>query len=139
MKRNEMETDISLLGQVLTTGVDIIEIDRIRHSVERWGERFLARIYTKEELDYCRGRIPNLAGRFAAKEATMKALGTGTIGVGWKEIEIVRLKGQSPFLKLHGRAFEKAKYLDLKQLAISISHSKHYAVATVVGIRRVGH
>ena len=139
MKRNEMETDISLLGQVLTTGVDIIEIDRIRQSIERWGGKFLNRIYTKEELNYCKCRIPSLAGRFAAKEATMKALGTGTIGVGWKEIEIVRLKGQSPFLKLHGRACEKAKSLGLNQLAISLSHSKYYAVATVVGIGQVTH
>ena len=134
-----METNLSLRGQVLTTGVDIIEINRIRHSVERWGGRFLDRIYTEQELDYCKGRIPNLAGRFVAKEATMKALETGIIGVGWKEVEIVILKGGSPFLKLHGRALEKAKSLGLEQLSVSLSHSKCYAVATVVGIRQASH
>lgn len=134
-----METNLSLLGQVLTTGVDIIEINRIRHSIERWGGRFLDRIYTEQELDYCKGRIPNLAGRFVAKEATMKALGTGIVGVGWKEVEIIILKGGSPFLKLHGRALETAVSLGLKQLAVSLSHSKYYAIATVVGIRQTYH
>lgn len=134
-----METKLSVLGQFLTTGVDIIEIERIRQSVKRWGERFLDRIYTKQELHYCKGRIPNLAGRFAAKEAAMKALGTGIVGVGWKEVEIVKLKGEGPFLKLHGRALNKAQSLCLQQLAVSISHSKHYAIATVVGVRQVNH
>lgn len=134
-----METKLSLLGQFLTTGVDIIEIERIRQSVTRWGRRFLDRIYTMEELNYCKGRIPNLAGRFAAKEAVMKALGTGIVGVGWKEIEVVMLKGEAPFLKLHGRALNKAKSLGVRQLAISLSHSKDYAVATVVGIRQANH
>ena len=75
---------------MLSTGVDIIEIKRIAAVLERYGDRFLHRIYTPGELEYCRGRPSNLASRFAAKEATMKALGTGVRGVGWKDIEIVR-------------------------------------------------
>ena len=75
---------------MLSTGVDIIEIDRVRQVLERYGQRFLNRIFTPDEIAYCRDRAPNLAARFAAKEATMKALGTGIRGVGWKDIEVIR-------------------------------------------------
>jgi holo-[acyl-carrier protein] synthase len=112
--------------------VDIIEIDRMRAVVERWGERFLARIYTSDERAYCRGRAPQLAARFAAKEATMKALGTGIRGVGWKEIEVVREPSGAPSLRLHGRALQKAQSLRLTHFALSISHSRDYAVAFVI-------
>ena len=69
-------------------GIDIVEIPRIKGALERWGERFLQRIYTSQEIAYCRGRAPQLASRFAAKEAVMKALGTGIRGVGWREVEV---------------------------------------------------
>ena len=75
---------------MLVTGIDIIEIDRIKLVFAKYGDRFLNRIYTVKEREYCRGRAPQLASRFAAKEATMKALGTGVRGVGWKDIEILR-------------------------------------------------
>ncbi len=118
---------------MLITGVDIIEIQRIRDAVERWGDRFLQRIYTKDELAYCRGRIPSLAARFAAKEGTMKALGTGIRGVRWKDVEVVRHRGKPPTLCLHGGAARKAKELGVHDLALSLSHSRDYAVASVVG------
>ena len=118
---------------MLTTGVDIIEIERIRGVVERWGERFLRRIYTDGEISYCRGRAQNLAARFAAKEATMKALGTGVRGVSWKDIEVVRDQGGAPSIRLYGRAVSRANKLGVKELALSLSHSRSYAVAFVVG------
>ena len=118
---------------MLTTGVDIIEIERIKGVLERWGARFLNRIYTEAEISYCRGRPPNLAARFAAKEATMKALGTGLRGVGWKDIEVVRDQAGAPCIRLHGRALLRADKLGVKELALSLSHSRNYAVAFVVG------
>ena len=81
---------------MLIAGVDIIEISRVKRVYERYGERFLRRIYTEREAAYCRGRAPQLASRFAAKEATMKALGTGVRGVRWRDIEVVRGRGQAP-------------------------------------------
>ena len=116
-----------------TTGVDIIEIWRIKGVLERWGQRFLNRIYTEEEIAYCRGRAQNLAARFAAKEAAMKSLGTGVRGVGWRDIEVVRGPGGAPSIKLHGRAFLRAQKLGVKELSLSLSHSREYAVAFVVG------
>ena len=81
---------------MLVTGVDIIEIPRIRRVADRYGNRFYGRVYTEREVVYCRGRAPQLASRFAAKEAVMKALGTGTRGVRWQDIEVVRERGAGP-------------------------------------------
>ena len=116
----------------LTTGVDIIEIPRVRQVLERYGERFLERVYTSGEIAYCRGRPPNLAARFAAKEATMKALGTGVRGVGWKDIEVVRQESGAPSIRLHGRAERRAERLGVQEISLSLSHSEDYAVAFVV-------
>lgn len=115
-----------------SVGVDIIEINRIAESVKRWGDRFLHRIYTSAELEYCRGRPPQLAARFAAKEAVMKALGTGRYGLDWCEIEIVRQRGGPPFIRLHGRASNIAKRRSITHMALSISHSREYALASAV-------
>ena len=117
---------------MLTTGVDIIEIPRIRRVYEEYGQRFLNRIYTAGEIEYCRGRAPNLAARFAAKEATMKALGTGVRGVGWRDIEVVRQPSGAPGIKLHGRAERRAQRLGVQEIAVSLSHSREYAVSVVV-------
>ena len=87
---------------MLVTGVDIVEIDRVARVHSRYGERFLRRIYTAGEIAYCRGRAPQLASRFAAKEAVMKLLGTGVRGVGWRDIEVVRKRGQAPSIRLSG-------------------------------------
>ena len=117
---------------MLTTGVDIIEIPRIKQVLDRYGQRFLKRVFTPDEITYCRGRAPNLAGRFAAKEATMKALGTGVRGVSWKDIEVVRSESGAPSVKLHGRAEKRAVRLRVVDISVSISHSREYAVAFVV-------
>jgi holo-[acyl-carrier protein] synthase len=120
---------------MLSTGVDIIEIPRIKKTLDRYGDRFLKRIFTPDEIAYCRGRSPNLAGRFAAKEATMKALGTGVRGVGWKDIEVIRAESGAPSVKLHGRAKARAEMLKVSELSLSISHSREFAVAFVVAQR----
>ena len=117
----------------LSVGVDIIEIDRVAATLARFGDRFLQRIYTTGEIAYCRGRAPQLAARFAAKEAVMKALGTGTRGVGWQEVEVTRKRSGEPGIALHGRAATRAEKLGIDRLALSLSHSRNYAVASVVG------
>ena len=118
---------------MLITGVDIIEIKRVEKVASSYGDRFLKRIYTDDEIKYCRGRAPQLASRFAAKEAVMKALGTGIRGVGWRDVEVTRKRGMAPDIKLHGRAQKRASQIGLKGLAISLSHSKEFAVASVIG------
>jgi holo-[acyl-carrier protein] synthase len=117
---------------MLSTGVDIIEIGRIAEVLERYGERFLRRIYTPGELEYCRGRPSKLASRFAAKEATMKALGTGVRGVGWQDIEVERAPSGAPSILLHGRAKSRAERLGVVEISISMSDSQDNAVAFVV-------
>ena len=113
--------------------MDIIEIGRLQQVLERWGQRFLGRIFTEAEQSYCRMRASSLAARFAAKEATMKALGTGVRDVSWKDIEVVRAKSGAPSLRLYGRALARYQSLGLGDLALSLSHSREYAVAMVVG------
>ena len=117
---------------MLATGVDIIEISRVSQVLERYSQRFLDRVFTRGEIEYCRGRAPNLAARFAAKEATMKALGTGVRGVGWKDIEVVRAESGAPGIRLHGRAEQRAQRLGVRETSLSMSHSHEYAVAFVV-------
>jgi holo-[acyl-carrier protein] synthase len=117
----------------LSVGVDIIEIDRVAATLARFGDRFLQRVYTTGEIAYCRGRAPQLAARFAAKEAVMKALGTGTRGVGWQEVEVTRKRSGEPGVALHGRAATRAEKLGIDRLALSLSHSRNYAVASVIG------
>ena len=116
----------------LSVGVDIVEIQRIAKAYERFGERFMRRIYTSAEADYCRGRVGELAVRFAAKEAISKALGTGVRGISWREMEVLADARGKPQVFLHGRARERARALGLTQFALSLSHSKEYAIASVV-------
>jgi holo-[acyl-carrier protein] synthase len=118
---------------MLTVGVDIVEIDRVAQAIERRGERFLRRVYTEAEIALYRDRVSELAARFAGKEATMKALGTGAVGVGWKEIEILPNRRGKPLVYLHGRAKDRAEAIGITEFAISLSHSRDYAVASVVG------
>lgn len=113
-------------------GVDVIEIGRIEDACHRWSGRFLERIYSPREQTLCRNRPHALAARFAAKEAVMKALGTGTHGVGWREIEILRLASGQPQVRLAGKALQKAQELGWQEVAVSLSHSRDYAVAVVV-------
>src|SRR5438093_9489666 len=123
-------------GFVMTTsaiGVDIIEIERIERALKRWGNRFLTRVYTPLEVAFCRGRSSELAARFAAKEAVMKALGTGARGLAWREIEVLPNHRGKPLVYLHGRASARAERIRLTALDISMSHSREFAVAFVVG------
>lgn len=117
---------------MLSVGVDLIEIERIVAAHARFGERFLRRIYTAREVAYCRGRIPELAARFCAKEAISKALGTGLVGISWVEMEVLADERGKPEITLHGRALARAQALGLTQWAVSLSHSDRDAVAMVV-------
>jgi holo-[acyl-carrier protein] synthase len=121
---------------VLGLGTDLIEIERIERSVQRYGEAFLRRVYTPGEIDYCMARrnyAESLAARFAAKEAGAKALGTGiSRGVHWREFEVRRERGQRPTLHLSGRAAEIALRLGVRHLALSLSHSRQMSIAVVV-------
>ena len=116
---------------MLSVGVDILEIERIERAVARWDGRFLQRVYTEAEIALCRGRMPELAVRFAGKEAISKALGTGLVGVSWREMEILTDPRGKPLVQLHGRAAQRAAKLGLTEFAISLSHSRNYAVAFV--------
>ena len=118
----------------LVTGVDLIEIARIDEVVTRHGKHYLERVFTPAELEYCGKRAESLAGRFAAKEAVAKALGTGIGDVSWKEIEILGDEQNAPTLSLTGVAEQKAKELGLTTWSISISHSQSHSVAVVVAI-----
>ena len=116
-------------------GIDIIEIGRIRESISRWGTRFLNRIYTQSELELCKGNIESLAARFAGKEAAMKALDSGQDTIVWRDIEILNEENGKPKLILHGKALQVLDSLGLKQLEISLSHSRDNAIALVIGIK----
>ncbi len=113
-------------------GVDAIEIERVRRALHRWETRFLERVYTEREVGFCRGRVPELAVRFAGKEAVSKALGTGMYGVSWREIEILPNRRGRPELYLHARALARAQALKLTDWAISLSHSRDTGLAFVV-------
>ena len=121
---------------IVGTGVDIAEVGRIKAAVERFGERFLKRVFTPAEVRYCMAK-PNaaerLAARFAAKEAGMKAIGTGLRhGVTWQDVEVLRLPGQRPVLKFNGKAAEFADRLGCKRTHLSLSHTKEQAIAHVI-------
>lgn len=118
----------------LATGVDLIEISRIEEVIARHGRHYLERIYTTAELEQCGKRAESLAGRFAAKEAVAKALGSGIGEVTWKEIEILGDDQNAPLLRLHGSAERKAKELGLTAWSVSISHSQSHSVALAVAI-----
>jgi holo-[acyl-carrier protein] synthase len=116
-------------------GIDIIEIDRMRRSILHWGDRFLKRIYTDAEINRYGNNLDSLTVRFAGKEAAFKALGGAGFGFSWREIEILSGEGGKPEVLLYGRAREKAHDLGLAGLEISLSHSKEYGIALVIGIR----
>lgn len=118
---------------MITIGVDIIEIARVAQSTARFGGRFLNRVYTEQELAYCQGRVGSLAARWAAKEAVAKALGTGIGQVSWREIEIVSDAKKCPAIRLHGAATDLAARLGISEFAVSLSHTRDFAVAFVVG------
>ena len=120
---------------MLTTGVDFIEIERVAGVLDRYGDRFLKRVFTPGEIAYCRGRAPNLAARFAAKEAVMKSLGTGFRGVGWRDVEVIRAPSGAPSPRLHGRALRRAERLGVTEIAISLTHSRGFAMVVAIASR----
>ncbi len=121
------------MTEVKGVGVDLAQITRMRRAVERWDERFLRRVFTEGELAYCRRRrdpIPHLAARFAAKEATLKALGTGLrMGVNWRELEVRRERGQAPTMVLTGRSRAIALARGGSRVLLSLTHDGDYAIA----------
>jgi holo-[acyl-carrier protein] synthase len=122
---------------VLSTGVDLIEIARVERALERYGERFLHRVFTPDEIAYARRRPSELAARFAAKEAVAKALGVGMRmmaagGIEWHEAEIVGDHRGKPLVLLSGRAAQRAGELGLTEWAVSLSHTNEHAIAFVV-------
>lgn len=118
----------------LSTGVDIVEVDRIRDAINRHGVRFVARIFTETEQQECRGRVESLAARFAAKEAVSKALGCGIGDVGWLDIEVRSDEHRAPHLYLSGAAARKAKEKGLSNWSVSLSHTENQAIAFVTAI-----
>ncbi|MDQ1408372.1 MAG: holo-[acyl-carrier protein] synthase [Acidobacteriaceae bacterium] len=127
-----------LVGGILIVGmgVDIAEVARIRRTIERRGEAFLRRIYTPAERAYCerfKNKFERYAGRFAVKEATMKALGTGwSHGVRWVDLEVIREKSGRPTLAIRGEAGNIAARLGVKNIAVSITHTEDQALAQVI-------
>jgi len=121
---------------IVGSGIDLVEIARIQQSVQRFGQRFLDRVYTAAEQGYClrkRNSAESLAARFAAKEAGAKALGTGiSRGVSWLEIEVVREPGGRPTIRFHGRAAEIAQAMGVVHVALSITHTATLSMASVV-------
>ena len=121
---------------VLGLGTDLIEIARIEESIARFGDRFLQRIFTAAEISFCRRKknsAESFAARFAAKEAGAKALGTGiSRGISWTEIEVRRLPGDRPTLHWSGRALDRARHLGVRHTALSLTHTRELALASVL-------
>src|SRR2546421_11931974 len=114
-------------------GVDLVNIPRMRDVIDRWQDRFLRRVFTDQEIAYCRARrdpVPHFAARFAGKEAAMKALGTGLrLGVKWRELEVRRERGQAPTLELHGRSRELGLARGGRRMLLALTHEGEYALA----------
>ncbi|HEV2239365.1 MAG TPA: holo-ACP synthase [Ktedonobacterales bacterium] len=119
----------------IVLGVDLLENERLLDLHRRYGERFLRRLFTTTELEQAGWRAERLVSRFAAKEAAGKALGTGMVTVAWREIEVLRISGGKPALRLHGRAAARARLLGIAEFDLSISDTKTHTVAVVVGVR----
>jgi holo-[acyl-carrier protein] synthase len=121
---------------IVGTGIDIAEVPRIGQAIERFGERFLQRIFTAGEIRYCdskANRVERYAARFAAKEAAMKALGTGwNHGVRWRDCEVVRTPGGRPTMTFHGKAGEFAAKMGVKNIALSLTHTTEQAIAQLI-------
>jgi holo-[acyl-carrier protein] synthase len=125
----------STRGVNVAVGVDIIEVDRVRKVYAHHGERFLQRVFTEMEIRQCRGKVTRLAGRFAAKEAISKALGTGLHGVAWREMEVVQLRSGRPTVRLHGNAKKRAELLGLTAFDVSIADLQAFSIAIAVALQ----
>jgi holo-[acyl-carrier protein] synthase len=117
----------------ISIGVDLVNIPRMRDVIARWDDRFLRRVFTDSEIAYCRARrdpVPHFAARFAAKEAAMKALGTGlSLGVRWRDLEVRRDRGQAPRLLMHGRSREIGLARGGRAMLVALTHDGDYALA----------
>jgi|SRR5215471_12292398 len=122
-------------GVNIAVGIDIIEVGRVQKVFDRHGERFLQRVFTESEVRQCRGKATRLAGRFAAKEAISKALGTGLHGVAWREMEVVQLRSGRPTVSLHGNAKRRAEMLGLSAFDVSIADLKEFSIAIAVAVQ----
>jgi len=122
---------------LLATGVDLIEIERVQSTIQRYGARFLERVFTAQELAEVRNNTASLAARFAAKESVAKALGTGIGPIAWREIEILRGPARQPLLHLHGAAQKLASEMGFDVWSISLSHTQTHAIAVAVAIGKV--
>ena len=121
---------------IIGTGIDIIEVPRVAATIERFGRRFLDRVFTPAEIRYCdskQNRAERYAARFAAKEAALKAIGTGwRLGVSWRDVEVGREPSGRPTVRFSGRAGEFAARLGVKRAAVSLSHTEQQALAQVI-------
>jgi holo-[acyl-carrier protein] synthase len=121
---------------IVGTGVDIAEVPRVAAAIKRFGDRFLRRIFTENEIRYCESkanRVERYAARFAAKEAALKAIGTGwRRGVAWRDVEVTREPGGRPTMTFHGKAAEFAGKLGMKRAHVSLSHTAEHAIAQVI-------
>ena len=121
---------------IVAIGIDIVEIARLEEVFGRRGERFRNRVFTQSEIDYCErraSRLESYAARFAAKEAAMKALGSGWgKGVGWQDIEVIRAETGAPTIQLHGRALERMRKMGARKAHLSLTHSRNIAMAQVI-------
>lgn len=127
------------MGAIVGTGIDVVEVERVERALTRprTGERFRARVYTPGEIEYCesrgRPRYQSYAARFAAKEAAMKAMGTGwNRNVGWREIEVVRERGKAPTIVLSGKTAEFAQRKQITGFHLSLTHTTREAIAHVI-------
>ena len=122
-------------GVNVALGIDMIEVERVRSAFIRHGDRFLKRVFTAQESAQCRGKAQRLAGRFAAKEAISKALGTGMHGIAWREMEIVQLASGRPTVRLYGNAMRRARQLALSAFDVSIADLAQFSVAIAIGVQ----
>ncbi len=121
---------------IFGTGIDIIEVDRIKNSIQKYSDRFKKKIFTQKEIDYCHSQADpakHFAARFAVKEAVLKCFGTGmTGGILWKDIEVDKLNSGQPIINLHGNGKKLFNQLNLKHIHVSITHDKTYAAAHAI-------
>lgn len=118
-------------------GIDVIETDRVASVLAKHPERFLSRVFTPAEVAFCRGRVPELAARFAAKEAMMKALGTGARSVAWRDIEVLPDRRGKPVVYLYGGAKRRAAHIGLDAIDISLTHLQGISMAVVVATQEI--
>ena len=121
---------------IFGTGIDIVEVDRIKNSIQKYSDRFKKKIFTQKEIDYCHSQADpakHFAARFTVKEAVLKCFGTGlTGGILWKDIEVGKLNSGQPVLNLHGNGKKLFNQLNLKHIHVSITHDKTYAAAQAI-------